>query len=652
MEKRYTSIEEAVELPSFSSISISEDGGFAAFVKRTVDWKDNAYRSHVWVYEKEGERLYPLTTGKSESNSPAWSPNRNNLAYTMSVGEGEDKRNEIFLKTYNQFNGIQITSSKDGIDDFKWAPDGKGIYYTATEPDSEKLKKRKKIYGEFEIIDEEYKNNSLYYIDLEKAIKRAESNKPENVSEEDKKEEDIAIQLTDPKDFNIKGFDISPVEKKAVLICTPTSYIKDDNTEVYLLDIDTKKHTLLKINGCMSGDVLFSPDGKKFVYVKTPLERGSYKFKVFDDLVLEIYDLTKDEMTFKLSDYFGKGVTPIKWTNKGILISWQDKVNLCLGMVLGSGEVNSICKEAFCYFNGASITKDGEDIAYIKVGEDKAFEVYLNGKKITDESKVYDDKLLSNKRMLSWNTKDGLIIEGVLSTPFDFDEKKKYPLLVVIHGGPTWASFPIHNSNKLYPIEQFVEKGYIVLEPNYRGSTGYGNDFLTANYRMLGIGDYEDVISGVDMLIEKGFADKDRVGVMGWSQGGYISAFCSTYSDRFKAISVGAGISNWVTYYANTDITTFTPSYLGDTPWNDPEIYLKTSPMTYIKTACTPTLIQHGDSDKRVPVPNAYELYRGLQDLGVGSRLVIFKGMGHSPKKPGINRAIMEQNLEWFVKHV
>ncbi|HFH8171693.1 TPA: alpha/beta hydrolase family protein, partial [Streptococcus agalactiae] len=124
---------------------------------------------------------------------------------------------------------------------------------------------------------------------------------------------------------------------------------------------------------------------------------------------------------------------------------------------------------------------------------------------------------------------------------------KKYPLLVVIHGGPNWASFPIFSDcfNEKYPIEQFIEKGFIVLEPNYRGSSGYGNEFLKANYRKQGFADYDDVISGVDALVEQGIVDKDRVGAMGWSNGGYISAFCSTFSSRFKAISVGGGITNW-----------------------------------------------------------------------------------------------------------
>ena len=153
--------------------------------------------------------------------------------------------------------------------------------------------------------------------------------------------------------------------------------------------------------------------------------------------------------------------------------------------------------------------------------------------------------------------------------------------------------------------------------------------------------------------MKQGLADPARVGVMGWSQGGYISAFLATHdAARFKAISVGAGISNWVTYYVNTDIHPFTRQYLGATPWDDMEVYRKTSPMTYIKGARVPVLIQHGDGDRRVPLPNAYELYQGLVDQGVPARLVVFKGFGHGLNKPKAVRAALEQNLDWFAGHV
>jgi dipeptidyl aminopeptidase/acylaminoacyl peptidase len=155
-------------------------------------------------------------------------------------------------------------------------------------------------------------------------------------------------------------------------------------------------------------------------------------------------------------------------------------------------------------------------------------------------------------------------------------------------------------------------------------------------------------MSGVDSLIAKGMVDPSRMGAMGWSQGGYISAFLTTHTDRFKAISVGAGISDWVTYYVNTDITPFTRQYLQSTPWDDPEVYAKTSPITTIKQAKTPTLIQQGSNDKRVPVPDSFELYRGLQDQGVPARLILYQGFGHGVNKPKSQRALLEANRDWF----
>ena len=202
-------------------------------------------------------------------------------------------------------------------------------------------------------------------------------------------------------------------------------------------------------------------------------------------------------------------------------------------------------------------------------------------------------------------------------------------------------------------LDAFLAKGALVLEPNYRGSAGYGERFRSLNVRNLGIGDAWDVLSGIDALVQQGLVDRDRVGSMGWSQGGYISAFLTTrHSDRFKAISVGAGISDWMTYYVNTDIHPFTRQYLKATPWDDPRIYADTSPMTYIKQARTTTMIQHGKDDAREPIPNAFQLYQGLRDQNVPVQLSIFNGFGHGLTKPKANRAAMQQNLDWFTRYI
>jgi dipeptidyl aminopeptidase/acylaminoacyl peptidase len=267
---------------------------------------------------------------------------------------------------------------------------------------------------------------------------------------------------------------------------------------------------------------------------------------------------------------------------------------------------------------------------------------------LTDSTAQVSELELGTRELLSWKSRDGAEIEGVLIKPVDFDPKEKHPLLCVVHGGPTGIDRPYFRDTRTYPVDMWAGRGALILKVNYRGSAGYGEAFRTLNVRNLGVGDAWDVLSGIDSLIDKGWVDTERIGCMGWSQGGYISAFLTTSTDRFAAISVGAGISNWATYYYNTDITPFTIHYLGDDPVDDPEIYEKTSPMSHIKGASTPTLIQHGENDRRVPIPNAYELRQGLEDRNVPVEMVVYKGFGHGINKPRSQRAVMWHNLVWF----
>ena len=634
-EKTYLSIEEIISLPTLSGTFISDDGKKVAFVKRTANWNDNTYKNHVWIYEKDMGQCYPLTIEDTESTSPLWSPNSRNIAYLSPVGEGDNKKNQIFVKSIDGYSGVQITEEKEGVSKFKWEPSGKGFYYVAQSKESKSIKRRKEVYGDFEYIGKEYQNNCLYYIENDKF----------------EQPNGVVYQLTNGNDFHIHEFDISNDGKKVVFIAAPSSNMADFiKGDLYLFDIKARELQKINIDKLLGGSVCFSPDSSKICYTTSIREKDYYKNHI-QDCTLEIFDIKTEKVIQPLTD-FDSTVIPLRWTAKGILIRWQDKTNYLIGLLSENGTVEILRENSFIL--DASITRDGNHLSYSKALPNETFEIYLDDNKITEENSFFTGKLKSNREIISWQSSDGLEIEGVLSTPVDFDANKKYPLLVVIHGGPAWASFPIFSDcfNEKYPIEQFIEKGFIVLEPNYRGSSGYGNDFLKANYRKLALADYEDVISGVDNLVAKGIADKARVGVMGWSNGGYISAFCSTYSSRFKAVSVGGGITNWITNYVNTDISYSIGMYLGNNPWDDPEIYTKTSPMTYIKSASTPTLIQHGEKDARIPSANAYELYQGLKDMAVDTELIIFKGMAYSSNQPGIDVAIMKQNLKWFSHYI
>jgi dipeptidyl aminopeptidase/acylaminoacyl peptidase len=360
-----------------------------------------------------------------------------------------------------------------------------------------------------------------------------------------------------------------------------------------------------------------------------------------------------------VSDAFDEDADLLKWAPEGIYFSGLQKMSSSLYLLdVQSGKIKKLAMPGSEDAGQFTFSKDFRQVAYRGAGPNQYGEIFASKlpsgspQKLTAAGEQEAPFTLAKREVVRWKSGDGAEIEGVLYKPADFDATKKYPLLVVIHGGPTGIDMPVVNPDRYYPVERFVARGALVLRPNYRGSAGYGEKFRSLNVRNLGVGDYADVISGVDSLIAQGFVDKDRVGSMGWSEGGYISAFITTSSDRFKAVSVGAGISDWMTYYANTDITPFTPQYLRATPWDDPEVYRVTSPISYISKAKTPTLIQHGGSDRRVPIANGFELRQALEDHGVPVKMVVYDGFGHPINKPKQQRAVMEENENWFGHYI
>ena len=400
-----------------------------------------------------------------------------------------------------------------------------------------------------------------------------------------------------------------------------------------------------------------SPDGKFLLYGSAAGDTSSYYY--------QNGHLMKQALVGgppqRLAAAFDEDLGQLAWTASGVYaVAWQKtkrhvfRIDPSTGMVTPFATTPDV-------IGGVDFSADGSTMAFTGQTATTLSEVYravvgsdrLSAPTaLTSMSEQVSGWSLGSSEVISWKSKDGATIEGVLHKPKDFDPARRYPLLVLIHGGPTGIDYPQAVYGSVYPVHQWLAKGALVLRPNYRGSAGYGETFRSLNVRNLGVGDAWDVLSGVDFLVKQGMVDTTRMGAMGWSQGGYISAFLTTTTARFKAISVGAGISDWMTYYVNTDIHPFTRQYLKATPWDDPQIYAKTSPMTYIKQARTPTQIQHGEFDRRVPIPNAYQLLQGLQDRGVPARLIVYKGFGHGINKPKERLAAVWHNWQWFGKYL
>ena len=622
---------DVLSLKSVGSPVISPDGRTVLYSVRQADWDKNRYDSEIWMVRK-GEKPFQLTrTKEGSSSSPAWSPDGKWISFLADRGE----KRQIYLISVFGGEGIKLTSHKEGVDSYRWSPGGQKIAFTATEPKSKESESAEKLYGRFAVEDGEYRLTHLWMIDV------------------DLNEKVEAKRLTEGDAFTVGSFRWSPNGKKIAFDHRPDPLINSyPKTDISLIEIASGNITSLVSQPGSDSSPKWSPDGTEIIFSTKMGDNRSYTNSEMAKIPASGGKITV------LTKSFDENLSFVHWTVQGIYCLASQKVFRQLFLLdPQSGAVKKIADTPE-NIGGTSFAGDEETIAFYAYDRTSLQEIYVtsindfNPQKITNMTEQVAEWKCGTREVIEWKSKDGAIIDGILWKPEGFTPGKKYPLLVSIHGGPTGTSRPTLVSGGVYPYLQWLEKGALILQPNYRGSAGYGEKFRSLNVRNLGVGDMWDVESGVDALIKKGWVDPERCGSMGWSQGGYISAFLTTNSKKFKAISVGAGISNWVTYYVNTDIHPFTRHYLKATPWEDMDVYQKTSPMTNIKKAQTPTLIQHGEFDRRVPIPNAYELYQGLQDVGVEAKLIVYKDFGHGISRPKEQLAAMWHNWQWFAKYI
>ena len=631
-------LDELITLKSITGTQISPDGKWVAYTVNYGDFKQDAFVTQIWVANTDTGKSLQLTRGEKSSSNPRWSPDGQWLAFLSN--RIEDK-NQIFVIDPNGGEAQQLTKSETAINGFAWSEDGKVIAYGATEPTSQPLKDRKEYYGDYDVVHAGYNHVHIWTLDVAEAMKSPVAGK----------------QRTKKTDFSVDSFSWSPDGSTIVFSATVNpDLIQSTTDDIYLLKLSDD--SVKKIVDQPGPDNIprFSPDGKQIVF-STAMGVKHY-FMTNGRLAIVGVDGGKPK---SITDDFDENPNLLEWNRNGIYFSGFKKTASHLFRVDPvSAKITRVSQPDNLMSGSFSFARNADQIAFTVASPTSISEVFVSNtqsfapRKLTNLNEQTKPFTLATREMISWQSQDGTPIEGILIKPANFDPAKKYPLLCIIHGGPTGVDRPVllTPDARYYPADIWAARGALILKVNYRGSGGYGEKFRKLNVGNLGVGDAWDVLSGVDFLIAKGWVDKNKVGCMGWSQGGYISAFLTTSSDRFVAISVGAGISNWSTYYYNTDITPFTINYLGTDPAEDPAIYLKTSPMNYIKKARTPTLIQHGELDRRVPIANGYELRQGLEDRGVKVEMVVYKGFGHNITKPKSMRAVMQHNISWFNHYI
>lgn len=645
---------QALDLHSPQAPRISPDGRWVAYSVRSADWKANAYVSQLWLANTSTGENFQLTQGARSVSAPEWSPDGGRIAFlaerpadadtapepppTDTKAPPKPAERQIWIISPRGGEAWQLTHHETNIDAFHWSPDGQWIAFTASTPESAASKARVKEYSDYTVFEHDYRQTQLWAIPP----------KPDST----------AVSFVSDPQLNVGGFAWSPDSRRLAFSATSDPALANSGTaQIYL--VAAAAHATPQRATTIPGpntNPHFSPDGGALAF-NTALGAADFFYanRHIATLQLDADGVAPGAQPQDQTAAFDEDANLVDWGPDGIYFSADRKTTAQVYRLRPGAAAESLTSDGTYRAVQPTFNRDFTRWAFIASSPERMAEVEVTPtaafapKRLTDFQAQLAGFTLGHAEVVEWKSGDGASIEGILHKPADFVAGQKYPLLVVIHGGPTGVSnAALTAADSYYPIQRWLARGALVLEPNYRGSAGYGAAFRKLNVRNLGVGDMADVMSGVHALIARGLVDPSRMGAMGWSEGGYISAFLTTHTAEFKAISVGAGISDWMTYYVSTDITPFTRQYLLATPWSDPAIYAKTSPITTIQQARTPTLIQQGSLDQRVPVPDSFELYRGLQDMHVPSRLILYTGYGHPITKPKSNLAVLQSNWDWF----
>lgn len=634
--KKVMTIVDFLNIPSLGSGSVSGNGKHLIYQLSESDWKENRKVGHIWKKDLETNQLIQLTNSVKGESNPLWSLDGKQILFTARREAAEET--QAYLINSNGGEAKQFTRHKTGVRSVQWSPDGKSIYFLASEPKTKEEEKRDKLKDDVYAFDEDYKHVHLWQMGLS----------------------DSAARKITTGDYTVIRFELSR-DGKTILFQRGLNPLLGDGhfSEIWSMYSDGTNAKQLTNNKVSENGTSLSPDNKQILFRAATNE----KFEAHYQSNLFLITSSGENLTLPLKNNKYE-VSDAKWSadgktiyvlmNMGVeeqLFSLNLSGNKLTQITSGQHSIGGwdYIPELDLHLFSINHSKNAGDF-YIMKGND-----FKAATKVTD---VYDylekEFYLPRQEKVSWKGADGVTVEGLVNFPIDFKEGTKYPLVVQTHGGPASSDqFGISLGNSHYhPV--LTGKGYITLQPNYRGGTGYGNDFFRDMVGGYFRNSHLDVMAGVDHLIAKGWADPDRMIKMGWSAGGHMTNKLITFTNRFKAASSGAGAVNWIGMYAQSDIRNGRTPWFGGTPWqeNAPiDVYWNNSPLKDIHKVKTPTLIFVGGNDVRVPFPQSQELYRALKSLNVPTHLYVAPREPHGWGELRHRLFKLNREIEWFNRY-
>jgi dipeptidyl aminopeptidase/acylaminoacyl peptidase len=631
MKRKWTT-QDTIAIRRIGSLDASPDGSSVLFtvVQAVMVPEKSGYLAQIFLANQDGGPAMQLTTGETSSFDPQWSPDGRTVAFLS--------RGNIWLMDIPTRTAQQLTAVPTEVSSYKWSPDGHTVAFTAlaeptTQAGSQKSRPR--------IIGQGGWKQRLYAVSVADVSGGPVHGQP--LTGED-------IHVGAPE---VPGaYQWSP-DGKSIVFCHSKSPQQNDwpTTRLARLDLaDGSIHPLGPDNK-VAWDPHISPDGRWVAC------------KIYDHPAWEwssqIHILPIEGGPARpLADTADRRPDLLGWSADGArlyyLETWGTRLRLCALPVDGSDPV-ALFEPAGCIEN-ARLNHTRSTLGFTLQTTTEPLEAYsmrLDDPAPRQVSRVnteFRQIPVGRTEVIRWMSVDGLEIEGLLTYPPGYASGQCCPLLVSVHGGPAnaWMQFFLGMQSFYGPAAALAGRGYAILRCNVRGSTGYGKAFRRGNYRDWGGKDIQDLLSGVDHVIALGVADPQRMGIVGWSYGGYLAAATLTQTGRFRAAVVGAGMVDLVSYANGHDSPGFIPSHFGGELWQVADLLLERSPIVYADRVTTPTLILHGEDDQRVPIWQGYEFYNALTRSGCPVQMVVYPQTGHTPSNPVFLLDVMDRILDWM----
>lgn len=627
-----------LKLKAVGTPRVSPDGKRILYtVSEAVTTPDKSeFVSQIWMANVDTKKSVQITFGEKSSTNPRWSPDGNWIAFTSNR---KDNKNNLYLLNLNGGEAEPLTDVKTGVGNFDWSPDGRSIAFTMTDAKTEEEEKNDKAKNDFRWVDENVKMSRLYVLSIQKDA---------NGKREPRK-------LT-TGNYTVTGFDWSNDGSRIVFNHAKTPVANDwTSSDVSIIEVATANITPLANSPAAETSPSYSPDGKSVAMIVSDNPP-----RWAQSGVIQIFSVNGGQPKSLAASFDGQpDIAGWSADGKRIYFSESRGTGTRLYAVdIAANRIDEIKTDAAVY-SGLSLNHSATTFGFVRQTSDTPGEVYIAPVasfapvQITRANADFKMPPLGRTEVIAWKSKDGKDIEGLLTYPVGYQTGQRVPFILNIHGGPAGVFLQTFIGGRgVYPLATFASRGYAILRPNPRGSSGYGTEFRRANIQDWGFGDYQDLMTGVDRVIEMGVADPERLGVMGWSYGGFMTSWIVTQTQRFKAASAGAPVTNLMSFNGTADIPAFIPDYFGGQFWEIMDRYQKHSPMFNVKSVTTPTMIQHGEADIRVPIAQGYEFYNALKVKGVPVRMLVLPRQPHGPTEPKMQLAAMKANLDWFEKYI